>query len=61
MTTAEALRELTQWLGGRRVSGGCEYCAAYQTLHEDADLPGIFHIRIHRDDWCSFLARIQRS
>ena len=61
MNAADRLRELTRRLAGRRVPGGCDECNAYQTMEEDADLPGVFHIRIHHDDWCAFLARIQRS
>ena len=58
-TPRSALRELTQRLGGRRVYGGCDSCVAYQTIHSDAF--GIFHIVVHHDDWCPFLARIQRN
>jgi hypothetical protein len=61
MTTADArtpqsaLRELTRQLAGRRVPGGCEYCNAFQAMHEDE--LGIFHLTVHHDDWCPFLAR----
>jgi hypothetical protein len=44
---------------GRRVYGGCDCCRAYHTLEEDPDFPAIFHIRVHHDDWCPFLARIE--
>jgi hypothetical protein len=57
--SAEWLRELAARLRGRRVSGGCDECNTYQTLEEDSDLPGYFHIRIHHDHWCPFLARIE--
>jgi hypothetical protein len=57
MNAAEMLRELTRRLRGRRVLGGCDECNAYQTMDEDAF--GIFHIRVHHDDWCPFLARIE--
>jgi hypothetical protein len=58
-TPQSALRELTRRLAGRRVPGGCEYCNAYQTLHEDA--LGIFHICMSHADWCPVLARMQTS
>lgn len=59
--TTDSLRELARRLTGRETYGGCDECNAYQTMEEDADLPGFLHIRIHHDAWCPFLARIQRS
>jgi hypothetical protein len=53
------LREMARQLRGQRVPGGCDECNAYQTMEEDPDHPAIFHLRIHHDDWCPFLARME--
>jgi hypothetical protein len=52
------LRAMVDQLDGAAVRGGCDHCDAYQTMDEDPDLPRIFHLRVHHDDWCPFLARI---
>lgn len=36
--------------------GGCDHCNAYQTVTADPQLPGLWHNRIHHDDWCPWLA-----
>jgi hypothetical protein len=55
------LRDLAAKLKGAKILGGCEYCNAYQTIKEDPDFPAIVHLYIHHDEWCPFLARMQRS
>lgn len=50
MSTQSALHKLARRLRGRRVLGGCDECSAFQTLAEDGDLPGVFHLRVHHDD-----------
>jgi hypothetical protein len=59
MSPADRLRDLTRRLAGRRIFGGCGSCNAFKTLEEDPDFPAIFHVRIHHDAWCPFLARIE--
>jgi hypothetical protein len=59
--TAEPLRELLAKMNGAKVYGGCDECDAYQTMEADPDLPHVFHLRIHHDDWCPFLARIGKN
>lgn len=41
-----------------RVSGGCDSCAAYQTLRRDPEFPSINHVTVHHDDGCPVLARM---
>jgi hypothetical protein len=47
-------------LNGAKILGGCDHCDAYQTMAEDPDFPGLFHLRIHHDNWCPFLAHIEK-
>lgn len=51
-------RDLLQALAGQRIPGGCEDCAAYQTV--DASQAPVFAIRVHHDDTCPTYRRIKR-
>jgi hypothetical protein len=44
-------------LDGQQVPGGCDDCHACQTLSIDPD--GIWHVRVHHDHWCPWLAAHQ--
>lgn len=47
------LDDLAAVIGDQRVRGGCDDCDAYQTMTK---LDGIFHITVHHDDYCPWLA-----
>jgi hypothetical protein len=55
----QLLRNMARQLAGAQIPGGCDECDAYQTMEEDPDLPNAFHVRVHHDDWCPFLARME--
>ncbi|MGO8873694.1 MAG: hypothetical protein ACLQPH_20290 [Acidimicrobiales bacterium] len=37
----------------RPIPGGCDRCAAFQTVEVQA--PGVYVMNVHHDDWCPFL------
>lgn len=41
-------------LDGARIPGGCEACAAFQTVKAGA--PGVWYLNIHHDSACPVLA-----
>jgi hypothetical protein len=46
-------------LEGARILGGCDYCAAYQTV--DPVRAGVWLTTVHHDDDCPVLARVQEA
>ena len=44
-------------LEGGRIPGGCEECDAYQTV--EPVTAGAWAIRVHHDDWCPLLRRLE--
>jgi hypothetical protein len=61
ISMTDNLRAMVNQLGAARIPGGCDHCDAYQTMDKDPDHPRIFHLRIHHDDWCPFLARVEKG
>ncbi len=53
---AELARQLGP-LEGKRISGGCDTCDAYQTA-EPLEAGG-WKIVVHHDEWCPRLAKIK--
>jgi len=51
---AAYLDQLHRALSGNRLPGGCDDCAAYQTLTKR---DGVFVVGVHHDDTCPWLAR----
>lgn len=50
--------DLGDFLGrffGQQVPGGCDDCDAYQTVERDQY--GIWHLTVHHDDGCPWLAQ----
>jgi hypothetical protein len=52
------LSQLAASLDGARIPGGCDECAAYQTLEPVA--LGLVSIRVCHDPWCPFLRRLEQ-
>jgi hypothetical protein len=50
--------EMFAGLVGQEIPGGCDTCAAIQTLHRE-DV-GIWRLSVAHDEWCPTLARYQR-
>ena len=56
----DRLTKMLAPLVGMEIPGGCDHCDAYQTVDEDRELPGVWHMRVHHDDWCPFLREYER-
>lgn len=53
-TPADHLRQLD----GAQIPGGCDHCAAVQTITAPADHPNIVRVTVQHDDTCPwYLAR----
>ncbi len=50
------LASMAAALEGAQVPGGCDQCAAYQTVERDSEYPSLTHLTTHHDEWCPFLA-----
>ncbi len=54
-----ALDTITAAVGNQRLTGGCDACAAFQTMTKRDD--GVFRVTVHHDDSCPWLnARTSR-
>lgn len=49
------LDNLFNSLAGRELPGGCDQCDATQTIREDDQVPGVWHLVICHEDHCPTL------
>lgn len=57
--TKAFLLGVAQATEGKRIPGGCDTCAAYQTVEADAHHAGVVHVSVWHDPWCLTLRRHQ--
>ncbi len=55
MSDDNGLGDLFGPLLGREVPGGCDECASFQTITEDENLAGVWHLVVLHDKRCPFL------
>ncbi len=48
-----SLTDLFELLADQPIPGGCDVCAAYQTLVTQS--PGVHSLTVHHDRWCPVL------